>query len=327
MKLSSHIQHYLIEGVEEKFNYLKRKFPKKMESDLRELATKIDKKLIQADIKKIKEDEIDSLIEKAKNTKSKTEAKTKGIEGLVEGKDYFSVPTNKEFIKAYVVLNHKASKTIASKKVCNVEGKWCISENHADYWLDHFQGGNVMIMFVTNSETNDEAFAKLAFIFLSKQGISHAYDSFDEEISYESATRYLQNHGIDFGSAWTKFRSKAIQKNIELEDIIHYMAIEDYEDVPEEFKKTIASKIVAPLKSLNNVAFLITVAFDYHLNKQSTKQNLINIELLKKILQYGKPAMPLDRIKDRITSYINHNDEYFTKENIEEAKKLLSLYK
>ena len=68
--LLNHLRVYF-EGVEQKTILLAKRFPKKSSDDLRILADRIDKKLIVANVQTIKPDEIDSLIEKAKNTKNK----------------------------------------------------------------------------------------------------------------------------------------------------------------------------------------------------------------------------------------------------------------
>ena len=69
MKLSKQIQHYLAEGVEEKYAFLKKKFPNKPEAKLKNLAEKIDKKLINVNIQQIKDEDIDNLIKDAETTK------------------------------------------------------------------------------------------------------------------------------------------------------------------------------------------------------------------------------------------------------------------
>lgn len=65
---------------------------------------------------------------------SKSKAKKQGIAGLKKGKDYLLLAQN-DVYSIYYPLNHKASQTLASKKVYPyIEGEWCISMNNEDWW-------------------------------------------------------------------------------------------------------------------------------------------------------------------------------------------------
>lgn len=66
--------------------------------------------------------------------KSKSQAKKKGIEGLVEDKDYRLLYQD-GVCAIYYPLTHLGSKVLASDKTGpKVEGKWCISMNDPTYW-------------------------------------------------------------------------------------------------------------------------------------------------------------------------------------------------
>lgn len=190
MKLSKQIQHYLAEGVEEKYAFLKKKFPNKPEAKLKNLAEKIDKKLINVNIQQIKDEDIDNLIKDAETTKSKREGKTKGVEGLVEGKDYIKV---KEVPNAYIPLNHHASKILA----CGA--KWCTAENKSDFWDKYVHQDQQMLIYITEKN-------KQIAILYSRHG-AEAFDEKDNSIEVPKINfpiekyyaEYLKIPQIQFG--------------------------------------------------------------------------------------------------------------------------------
>lgn len=88
----------------------------------------------------------------------------KGLAGLVEGKHYVTLFAG-ESAEARVVLSYDASTVLASKKVCGIEGKWCVAmENSADHWDDYvFDTKGILVYFNFASATNRNK--KIAVIF------------------------------------------------------------------------------------------------------------------------------------------------------------------
>jgi len=74
-------------------------------------------------------------------TKTERENKVKrhGIQGLVEGSDYFNVNVPDYFpFEAYIPLNWEASKLIASNRIGDCVGDWCISyQKGPEFWYSH----------------------------------------------------------------------------------------------------------------------------------------------------------------------------------------------
>jgi hypothetical protein len=204
--LLQHLKQYL-EGVEEKATLLAKKFPDKSQADLKLLAEKIDNKLIDINIQSIKSDAIDKLIQLAKNTKSKTAAKTKGVEGLVENEDYFITPTKTKDATAYVVLNHKASKTIASKRVCGAEGKWCIAENNPYQWDANVRrdGKNTMVIYVVLPQ--DKIAIMTHYDYRREEGDNFSFTAYDKNDKTMDGKTYVRKFGIDIKSTYEKFLS------------------------------------------------------------------------------------------------------------------------
>lgn len=152
------------EGIDSKFNILKKKFSDVSSSQLMSLASKIDSGVLKVDIQKIKKENIDYYLDIAQKTKSNSEAKNKGLDGLIKGKDFLEFATGKQNVKAYIPLNHKASKSIASKKVCSVEGKWCVAANDPKEW-NNFKRDATIIMFIIDSTAKNPKKSKLALNF------------------------------------------------------------------------------------------------------------------------------------------------------------------
>lgn len=73
--------------------------------------------------------------------KSNSQAKKRGVEGLIEGEDY-EIALEDETRVIYKVLTHRASRILASDKVGNnTVGKWCISMNDDHYWNQYTGSG------------------------------------------------------------------------------------------------------------------------------------------------------------------------------------------
>lgn len=212
-------QHIYFEGVESKFKILKKKFANQPEAKLQRLAEIIEQRKL--DLNKIKEEEIDSIL----NTKTKSEAKRKGLEGLVKGKDYIELNLDYN-AKGYIVLNHKASRAIASMKVCSVEGKWCVAENSPEHWHSYFYGGEGLLVFIIDPEERKKSDRKRALWYgpVADDPNHKEYamwDADDEMYSKNEINNILDNYGLDLKALYKKYRSKDVQKNISETDRMH----------------------------------------------------------------------------------------------------------
>lgn len=96
--------------------------------------------------------------------KSKSQAKKKGIEGLIENKDY-RILYQKDPVTIYYPLTHLGSQILASVKTLPaVEGKWCISMNDPSYWNKYTMRNpyyDFFFVFIDNPEWWD-IFQKVA---------------------------------------------------------------------------------------------------------------------------------------------------------------------
>ena len=99
-------------------------------------------------LNKLTYDDFKTILADVSTTQKTKQVKEKGIEGLTQGKDYIQIPNIPEG-KAYIPLNHNASKLLASSYVCNVEGKWCTAQNEPKHWNDYvFKNDIVLVYFI-----------------------------------------------------------------------------------------------------------------------------------------------------------------------------------
>lgn len=203
-------KHIYFESVETKFKILKNKFADQPESKLQKLAEIIEQRKL--DLNKIKEEEIDGIL----SSKTKSEAKRKGIEGLVKGVDYIEVPLKVSGAEAYIPLNHKASKAIAgSKHLCPVDAKWCTAQNNPENWLRYFSGGEGMLIYIMDPKAKKDKYSKIAFYYYGFTW--DAWDANDEILNKKIARRIIAAYGISLGTLYKRFKSKEIQKTVDLE--------------------------------------------------------------------------------------------------------------
>lgn len=145
----------------------------------------------------------------ANEGKSKSQAKKKGIEGLIEEKDYKIIESNDEYT-IYYPMNHRASVTLASMKTAPfTEGKWCISmAKNSDYWDDYVEKFYDFFFVFYNPDVfkakNDPAFIVHEFKFAIARQFSfnkakdapELYTIFDE-LDNESDIPYAHDEIMD----------------------------------------------------------------------------------------------------------------------------------
>jgi len=119
----------------------------------------------------------------SKSSKKKA-VKSKGIKGLAKGKDYIDVSYMFNNYYAYLPLNHKASKFIASKYIGTCTAKWCTAENNSRYWTAYV-GDGIRLMYLVNSDEGADA-NKFAIAYLPDD-IMNSYEIFDENDHVVSA--------------------------------------------------------------------------------------------------------------------------------------------
>lgn len=92
--------------------------------------------------------------------KSKNQARKKGLEGLVEGKDYMDFgKTEIEYLglcHLYMPLTHLGSVTLASNKVPPVKengAKWCISQQKTNKYWEQYTSSGIKFLFVFTEDT------------------------------------------------------------------------------------------------------------------------------------------------------------------------------
>ena len=125
----------------------------------RDLENKIDwnnKKLSYADFSEI----LSTVSKRGEMKRAKKAVKERGIKGLKEGKDYVEIDVQGDWV-GYIPLNHKASSIIASDKIGNCEGKWCVaSPGVTDHWNRYGHHG---INFIYLISPNGEKYALAVF--------------------------------------------------------------------------------------------------------------------------------------------------------------------
>jgi len=97
----------------------------------------IEKRNLKVDFKFTKPEDLLANIKKATSTITKSKAK-EGLKGLKKNVDYIEIPLKTDKSDAYIPLNYKASRVLASNRVGQCEGKWCTAyQKDDDYWDDY----------------------------------------------------------------------------------------------------------------------------------------------------------------------------------------------
>lgn len=144
--------------------------------------------------------------------KSKSQAKKKGIEGLVEETDYKVLYQNGP-VTIYYPLTHLGSKVLASVKTePAVEAKWCISMNESTYWDKYTTRApyyDFFFVFINNPEWQD-IFKKVAFCrSLNKFNPNHTgntleiFTADDRTLYKDTYTRWLKEQ---YSEAYDKLK-------------------------------------------------------------------------------------------------------------------------
>ncbi len=121
--------------------------------------------------------------------KSRTQAKKKGLGGLVEGKDYVVIERTPDFI-AYQPLTYLGSMTIASNRVPPVKeagAQWCTAYQKTSHYWDSYSQEGIKFIYVC---TKDDKYA-LVLYPESLGGKKGCFSFEDESIECPEYLEYL----------------------------------------------------------------------------------------------------------------------------------------
>lgn len=181
----------------------------------------IEKRNLKLDIKKIAD--IKSFVNEVDSTTSViTQSKAKqGMPGLKKGTDYIEIPTNNDLVKAYIPLNYKASKVIASDKVRGCEGKWCTAyQKTDDYWNEYIEYNRGILVYVINYDPGiDFIDFKQAIYFYPDKSTIEMFDARDSRIN---SVVYKKNITIFVYANWDKIRKAYNLIEFEEPKIMYY---------------------------------------------------------------------------------------------------------
>jgi hypothetical protein len=185
-----------IEKFIEKFN----------RENLKEKISTLEKKSQKIDLTKIKTfEDFKNEVEKLSSTITKSSAKH-GISGLTLGKDYLKINVKDENCKAYIPLNHKASKIIASSYLGGCTGKWCTAQNDDTYWEKYIQDTKGILVYILNEnlDENNKNRKQAIFFYPNKENIER-FDINDSSISKVFSESEIKKFIF---SNWEKIREK-----------------------------------------------------------------------------------------------------------------------
>lgn len=148
--------------------------------------------------------------------KTNTQYKKAGLNELTPGTDYLTVKGNfKEGVQAFVPLNHKASKVIASSRVQNIEAEWCTATNDDYHWNSYIGEGIVLIYFL-NPKAFEDRFKKIALAIYDPEAIHDSewdYEIFDVDDVTINKSEFKTEIGIDPVQVKTLFDIKKIREH------------------------------------------------------------------------------------------------------------------
>jgi hypothetical protein len=147
--------------------------------------------------KKLEFSDFDEVLGKVSTRQLKKRVKKSGIKGLRKGKDYEDVSYMFNDYYAYIPLNHKASKIIASTAIGSCTGKWCTAQNRADYW-NRYTSEGITLVYLVHKDTGE----KWAIAY---DHINDEYELFDQldddhrNLPDENIRKILNRHGNKIG--------------------------------------------------------------------------------------------------------------------------------
>lgn len=205
-------------------------------NDIKTKLADIEKRNLKLNTKKITD--IDSFIKEVKevySTVTKSKAK-QGLVGLTKGKDYIQIPLSYEGIHAYIPLNYKASKVIASDRVGDCEGKWCTAYQKTDeHWNDYVSDRGGILVYLINPYEQDSSDSKKAFYFYSND-VVEGFDAEDEPISFYTGSATNKEIEKYVRSNWDEIRKAYNFRGLELPKILYLMVMEGRLDEQESLR-------------------------------------------------------------------------------------------
>jgi len=168
--------------------------------------------------------------------KTKSIAKA-GMKELQKGKDYINIPLENKDVSAFIPLDYKTNKIIASDKVGNFTAKWCTAENRPTHWNQYIHESEGILVYIVNynPEKATDINNKQAMYFYRSSGKIEKFDSEDNPIpkvlGHGQIKKYVKAN-------WNKIRNK-LDKEIEGDALEQKVIIQGY---LREIYKTLTGK-------------------------------------------------------------------------------------
>jgi len=177
--------------------------------DIEDKILDIEKRNLSINLSKIKTvTEFIDQIEEVYSTITRSKEK-QGLQGLTKNKDYIEIPLPDKDFKAYIPLNHKASRIIASNRVGGCEGKWCTAQNTSDHWDQYIERVGGILVYIVDStvEQKYSRLEKVAIFFYPDKKARQQFDINDDSIP-ETAIDF-DREIVDFvHKNWDKIKEK-----------------------------------------------------------------------------------------------------------------------
>jgi len=207
------------------------------DDDIHKKLQSIEKRNLKLDINKIFHmglliTEVDKLF----SIKTKSIAKA-GMKELQKGKDYINIPLENKDVSAFIPLDYKINKIIASNKVGNFTAEWCTAENRPNHWNQYIhESGGILVYIVNyNPQKATDINNKQAMYFYRDTGKVEKFDSEDNTISKVLGQGQIKKY---VKANWSKIRNK-LNKEIEGESLEQKVTIQGY---LREIYKALSSK-------------------------------------------------------------------------------------
>jgi len=222
---------FYIQSFDGEYGVVLDNFYKIITAEVKEKIKDVEKRNLSINLSKI--DSIRDFIETLKNITSVVTKSTqnKPIKGIKKGTDYLEIPLKDKDYKAYIPLNYKASKIIASDKTGNCRGKWCTANSDTDqHWIDYIEDGLGVLVYVLDfhvftpdEDDTDDSMKKVAIYYYESLTTQEAFDKNDDRLNpidvpcYYDITKYVKANEDKIKEALAK-NFKQVDPNQILQD-------------------------------------------------------------------------------------------------------------